>query len=225
MRPRLFIILFFLSGKLVSQDAFREMDRVYGLDQLLFNGEKYTYFLPRGTGGNQYLSSTDFITGEVIIRGKRYEGIPLNYDIYNQQLLLQYADETGASNIIEISKAWLESFSLGNMNFKCLRPEKAPVIYQVLGDGPLYILYHWWKDLKLDNSKGGANFVFAPSKKYQYVLIDDKLHSYGSKRSFISLFDPVHQDEIRNYIKDHRIIMKKASDQAMTGLIEYIGKL
>ncbi len=225
MRPRLFIILFFLSGKLVSQDAFQEMDRVYGLDQLLFNGEKYTYFLPGGTGGNQYLSSADFVAGEVIIRGKRYEGISLNYDIYNQQLLLQYTDETGASNIIGISKAWLESFSLDGRKFISLSPDKAPVIYQVLGDGPLFILYYWWKDLKLDNSTGGSNFVFSPPKKYQYVLIDDKLRSYGNKRSFISLFDPVHQDEIRNYIKDHRIIMKKASDEAMTELIDYIGKL
>ncbi len=140
MRSLLVIILIFFSGRLVSQDAAMEMDRVYGLDPLLYNGKIYTYFLPAGTGGNQFLLSADYLTGEVTIKGKTFEGISLNYDIYNQQLLLQYVNETGAFNIIEISKAWLEKFRLGNMEFRCLSPDNKPGFYQVLGDGPYFIM-------------------------------------------------------------------------------------
>jgi len=225
MRSLLVIILFFLSGKLISQDAAKEMDRVYGLDPLLYNGKKYTYFLPSGTGGNQFLFSTDYFTGEVTIKGKSFEGITLNYDIYNQQLLLQYASETGAFNIIEISKAWLESFRLGNLEFQCLSFDNDPHFYQVLGDGPFYILYYWRKELRLNNSYGAKNFTFTPSMKSQYVFIGDKLQPFRNNRSLISLFDPGHKSEIKNYIYRNRIKIKNASDQTMTELINYIGNL
>jgi hypothetical protein len=219
------ITLFIFSEKLISQDAVKEMDRVFGLDPLLYNGKKYTYFLPPGTGGNQFLLSPDFIIGEVTIKGQRYTGVSLNYDIFNQQLLLQYADETGALNIIELSKAWLESFRLGNLEFRYISFDNVPRFYQVLGDGPLFILYNWRKGLKLDDSYGTTLFTFSPSLKNQYMLIDDKLRPFRNKRSLISLFDPRHKADIRNYMHRNRIKMKNASDKTMTELVNYIGKL
>jgi hypothetical protein len=225
MRSLLVIILLSFSGKLISQDAAKELDRVYGLDQLLYNGKKYAYFLPPGTGGNQFLFSPDYFIGEVTIKGKSFEGITLNYDIFNQQLLLQYANETGALNIIEVSKAWLESFRLGNMNFQYLNFDNGPRFYQVLGDGPFFILYYWRKDLKLDAAYGATYYTFTPTMKSTYVIIGDKLQPFRNKRSLISLFDPGHKPEIKNYMRRNRIKVKKASDQTMTGLINYIGKL
>jgi hypothetical protein len=225
MRSLLVIIVIFFSGRLISQDAANEMDRVYGLDPLLYNGKKYTYFLPPGTDGNQFLFSTDYIIGEVTIKGKRFDGITLNYDIYNQELLLQYVSETGTFNIIGISKAWLESFRLGNLQFRCLSFNNDPRFYQVLGDGPFYILYFWRKDLRLNTSYGAKNFTFTPSTKNQYVLIGDKILPFRNKRSLISLFDPGHKLEIKDYIHRNGIKIKNASDKTMTVLINYIGNL
>ena len=223
---RLFLVIFLVlfSGKLISQDA-KELDRVYGLDPLLYNGKKYTYFLPPGTGGDQFLFSPDYFVGKATIKGKSFEGITLNYDIYNQQLLLQYADASGIFNIIEISKAWLESFRLGDKDFQFLTFADGPRFYQVLGDGPLFILYYWRKKLELDASHGATYFTFSPSMKNQYVLAGDKLRPFKNKRSLISQFDPRHKQEIRNYLYRNRIKLKKASDQAMTELINYIGNL
>lgn len=225
MPSLLVIILILFSGRLVSQDAAMEMDRVYGLDPLLYNGKIYTYFMPSKTGGNQFFLSADYLTGEVTIKGKTFEGISLNYDIYNQQLLLQYANETGTLNIIEISKAWLESFRLGNMEFKYFSFDNGPRFYQVLGNGPLFILYYWRKELKLDASYGATNFTFSPSLKNQYVLTGDRLQPFRNKRSLISLCDPGHKQEIRNYMYRNNIKLKNASDQAIIELINYIGNL
>jgi hypothetical protein len=225
IRSLLVILLFILSGRLISQDVALDMGRVYGLDPLLYNGKKYSYFMPHGTGGNQFLTSTDYYYGEVTIRGKRFEGVSLNYDIYNQQLLLQYMNESGAGEIIEISKAWLESFRLDNMLFRYLSFEDGPRFYQVLGEGPLFILYYYRKDLKLDYANGTSNFAFTPPKKSRFVLIKDKFGQFGNNRGFVSLFDPSVKTAIRGYIRDKGINVKKASDQTMTELINYIGNL
>jgi len=221
MRSLIVIILLIFQGKLVSQD----MDRVYGPDPLLYNGKKYSYFLPRGTGGNQFLISTDYINGEVTIKGKRFEGVSLNYDIYNQQLLLQYTNESGAIDIIEISKAWLESFRLDNLLFRYLNLDNGAKFYQVLGNGPFLMLYYYRKDLKLDYANGTQIFAFSSPSKSRYVLISNKLHPFGNARGLVSLFDPAHRSGIRNYIRDNGIKVKKASDQTMTELINYIGNL
>lgn len=216
------IILFLSSVNLKSQDCANEMDRVYGLDPLLYNGKLYSYFLPSGTGGNQFLSSVEFIKGDVVIRGVRYTDISLNYDIYNQQLLLQYVNETGALSIVEVSMAWLESFRLGDLEFRCLNPGNGQRFYQVLGDGPLFILYHWNKDLKLGATYGNKNFIFTPAIKFKYVLTGENIRSFRGKRSLISITGQGHKQEIKNYIHVNRIKMKDASDETMTGLINYI---
>ena len=161
----------------------------------------------------------------MVIRGKGVQGIFLNYDIFNQKLLLQYADETGAIQIIEVSEAWLESFSLGPVNFKYITHKNESRIYQVLGDGPLHILYYWRKNLKLSNSAVAADYTFSLPIRTTFVMIEGEPIPYGSKGSFIKLFDPVHKDEIKDYIHVNGIKLKKAPDQVMTDLIHFISNL
>ena len=225
IRSFILISLLFFSGNLFSQDSFQLFDRVYGMDPLLFNGKKYSYFLPRGTGGNQFLFSTEFLKGDIVIRGKGVYGVDLNYDIYNQKLLLQYLDENGASQIIEISWVWLDRFSLGTKEFKYFFFDGEARMYQIMGEGPYHVLFSWRKNLKLTNSVGNSFYAFSGPVKTMFVLVDGKPHKFSSNRSFTRNFNPEFKDEIRNYIHDNGINLKKSPDQAVTDLINYIGKL
>jgi len=218
-------ILFSFSGTLISQDAETIFDRVYGLDQTLYNGKKYTYFLSSGTNGHQYLFSPDYIAGSVSIKEKCYQGITLNYDIFNQQLLLQYEDETGALNIIEVSKAWLKSFRLGNRNFEFLNLEQYPRFFQVLGEGPVRILYYWRKNLNMDVAIGSSDFTFTSAVRNSYVFMDGQLKPFRTKRRLIGLFDPGLRPEIKSYLRKNKVKVKKASDQAMAEMITFIGSI
>jgi len=224
---RLFSILIFLfiSGNLISQDNSLELDRVYGLNPHLYNGKKYTYFLPYGTGGNQFLESSYFTLGEITIKGKKFDGIAINYDVFNQQLLLEYTNETGTSDIIEVSKAWLESFRLGGKDFQLLDLGNGERFYQILGEGPVFILFFFRKDLTLEHTSRGSNYTFTPPFRSQFVLIGGTLNAFRKKRSLISIFDPGKEQEIKKYIKDRKLDLKKASDHDMTELINFINNL
>jgi hypothetical protein len=219
------IILFSFPGKLISQDAVKVLDRVYGLDQTLCNGKKYNYVPPPGTKRNQYLLSRNYISGSVTLKGKCYQDITLNYDLFNQQLLLKYEDERGAMNIIEVSKAWLTSFSLGKKNFEFLNLEKDPRFFQVLGEGQVRILYYWRKDLKLESTMGSYRYTFSPAIRDSYVLTDGQLKPFITKRNLIGLFDPGHRPAIKSYIRKNKIKVRKASDQVMADLITFIGNI
>jgi hypothetical protein len=221
----LIIVLFFISGTLVSQDAVQVLDQVYGLDQTLCNGKKYCYFSPAGTKGNQFLISPVYVNGSVTIKGKCYQGITLNYDIYNQMLLLKYRDEEGSMNILEVSQAWLTSFSLGTKNFEFLKLEQEPHFYQVLGEGPVRILYYWRKNLKLDGAVGSAGFVFSKAERDSFILMDGRLRRFTSKRSLVGLFDAASRPAIKTFLRKNKIKVRKASDPVMAELITFIGNI
>lgn len=221
----LLIILLSFSKALISQDAVTVLDRVYGLDQTLYNGKKYNYIPFPGTTGYQYLFSPYYSVGSVILKEKCYQGIALNYDIFNQQLLLQYEDESGTRNIIEVSKGWLTRFSLGNMNFEFLNLEQNPRFFQVLGEGPVRILYYWWKNVNLDATIGNTHFTFTPAVRDSYVFMNGQLKRFRTKRDLIGLFDPGHRPEIKSYLRKNKIKLKKASDQVMAEMITFIGSI
>jgi len=223
IKPILVIILFFHMGNLFSQDSINLEDRVYGLDQLLCNGKKYTFYPESSINGNQFLLSPDFVAGDVIIKGKRFENLSLNYDIYNQKLLLRYSDKIGTITIIEISKAWMEGFHLGKKYFECMNMESGATIFQVLGNGPTRIVYKWRKNLGVEPGK--ENLAFTRALKESFVLSGVNYEPFRNKRSLIAIFNPSHKREIRNYIHKNRIRLKKASDQVMTELINFIGNL
>jgi hypothetical protein len=202
-----------------------ELDQVYGLDQTLINGKKYTWKAPSGSTGNHYLNAPYFLEGTVTIRGKNFTDVRLNYDVYNQILLLQYADEEGPGSMIEVSKAWLTAFSIGGMNFELLNLEQEPHFYQVLGNGTTRILYYFRKTLELNTAIGTYNYVFSKTIRDPFVLTDGKLRPFSTKRSLVKLFDPRVRPEIKSYLRKNRIKIKKASDSTMEDLINFIGKL
>ena len=237
------LLLFFcclISENIFPQGSFQEFDNRYGLDPQVFNGRKYSYFLPSGTGGHQYWLSQEFAEGFLEMRGKgdgetgrkgeeekgRYREVYfLNYDVYNQKVLLKFEDESGAVQIIEMPDSRLDGFSLGDARFEILPYEEQDRIFQVLGNDKYKILIYCRKDLKLSNSTGYATYSFSLPLKTRYVLTEDRIRQFGSKGSFIKIFDPSVKPLINNYLKDKKISLKQASDRELSDLIDYISKL
>ena len=232
-----FLLIF--SARLVSQDACLEYDRIYGLDPLIYNGKKYAYFLPSGTKGTQYLVSDEFISGTLDIErqgdevtgwkgDKVMEGkgdLMLNYDVFNQKLVLKFNDETGAEQMMEVSEAWLKGFSAGDKDFIYADNNSQAKIYQSLGTGKYRILYHWRKNLRLDNSAGHGVYTFSSPLRTSYVMIDNEIRQFGSKGSLIKIFDPEFKIDIKNYLKVNKISLKNSTDPVITALIDYISNL
>jgi hypothetical protein len=176
-----------------------------------------------GTKGNQYLLSPQYMNGSITMKGKCYQDLPLNYDIVNQELLLQYQEEAGGIYVIEVSKAWITNFSMGSMNFEFLSLEQEPKYYQVLGEGPVKILYYWQKKLDLDVAIGSSDFAFNRAVRESYVYMDGQLKPFRSKRSLIGLFNLGRRQEIKSYLRKNKINVKKASDKAIAEMITFIG--
>lgn len=226
LRIILLFLLFSGASGISAQQAEGDNDDVYGLNPVLYNGRLYTFNTPLNTSGNQYFSQRQFETGSVTLRGVTFTDLLLNYDIYNQQLIIKYKIKTGAASLITVSDAWLEAFSINGLNFKIFTTQDTVKrIYQELGSGPIYILYYWNKTLKLDNSYGATNLTFSKAIKERNLLIGNDILPFRNNRSFFSLFDLGKRLMIKEYLRQHKINVRKAVDQKMTELMFYCNTL
>ena len=77
-------------------DAAKEQ---FGTDPLLMNGIYYEnpYYNAKG---HPFLGDGDFYQGSVVFRNKKYEGVNLKYDIYNQQLIIEQSREDARGSVV-----------------------------------------------------------------------------------------------------------------------------
>ncbi len=198
---------------------------IYGLDPILYNGKLYKYYSQKNIIGNQYLNNELFIQGEVTIRGNKFNNLSLNYDIFNQQLLLKYSDLNGSINTILISKAWLEEFSIGNSKFKLCTMNNFPErIYQVIGNDSIQVYYYIKKVLNLNNAPGSSNYAYVINKSF-FLFINKSLHQYNSNRGFIKIFDKTIQPQIKKYLRSNKVKVTSASDNIMEQLVNYCNSI
>ncbi len=226
--PRLFILLtialWSLSGQ--AQDLQNNPDQVYGFDPLLYNGLVYSFYPHPGTGGTQYLFDAFDRRGSVTLRGVTYSNLTLNYDIFNHQLIMEFKNGIGSQSSIQISYGWLEKASLGGSNFAVIAgADSNKRIYQVIGDGHKNILYYQSKDLLMDNTKIKGSHYFSAVRKTMFVMINDQITAFKNNAGFLKAFSQSDKSLIKVYMRIHNINVKKASDRAMTEMINYCNTL
>jgi len=219
----IFILKTILSNTSYSQESY---DSIYGLNPILYNGKLYSFNLSNKTIGHPYLYSTDYETGCIIIKDIRFDNVLLNYDIYNQELLLRYKDIYGSYRVIMLSKAWLNGFHMRNTNFELINySDGQKRFFQVIGRDSLNVLFYWEKKLLLSNQTGNKDLYYSEPDKSMYLYKEDQFFRFKSNKNFINYFNSDVKNEIKNFINDNKINVKKASDEKMLSLITYCNEI
>jgi hypothetical protein len=226
MRTVILTALFsLLSSCLLSQPDPVSAETAYGKDPSLFNGRKYMYYLPPGTGGDQFINGPAFRPGSVVVNGITFPAEALNYDILNQEVLLQYPDPGGARQVIALSQAWIAEFSIENRTFRITALNDQPrMIFQVVGKDDLQFLIHWEKTLKLDMAYGSESYTFGPPERSIRLLRNGKYLETENNKAFSRAFNPAQQSLVRKHLKQNRIKIKKAADPVLAELLEWCSR-
>ena len=105
--------------------------------QVLFTGKEW-HNLYTAIKGDQFLFSKDFVPGTVSINGKTYIDISLNYDIFNDEILIP----ANKGIILQLNKEIVDSFTLGfdNKIYKFFNNTK-PYDISRFGDSVIIISY------------------------------------------------------------------------------------
>jgi hypothetical protein len=195
----------------------------FGPPASLLNGEKYYY--PYGTAlGTPYLPSQG--GGSLQIRGTVYTHQQLKYDIYNQQLVLEYHDLTHPPVSIVVSIEWLDSFTLGDKIFKKYAGYEGKLrLGQAIYEGKFSCIYFWKKTYSPELQNGTKRFEFSDPERTAFILNDQQWTQFSGKGSFKKAFPKVYQEPVRQLIKQSRIRIRKATDREMRSLMELINQI
>jgi hypothetical protein len=202
-----------------SQDIASRADSIYGHNALLYNGTKYAFYVPSRTGGHQFLASPDFVPGTVTMKGVLFEVPGINYDVYNQEVLLQFENAAGGQEVIALTQAWIDRFYIGEKRFEILEVDGTHQICQVLSSGNLKVIYHWSKTLKLNMQYGSRDFIFSAALRDSYIMTGNYWLEFRNNKTFVKAFGPELQPEIRRSLKQLKINVKRSTDTAMLGLL------
>lgn len=220
-----FICLLLPVSNINSQPGIKDMDAVYSMDPVLYNGRRYIYHSPASAFGNQFLFNSSFFTGEANIRGFEYDSLLLNYDILNQEVLLKFKRPNKTDDVLILSEAWLQSFSFGNYYFEYFQSEDSKnKIYQVIGKDSIQIFIHWSKKLILGEGLEKGAYEYTKPERDMYIFSDGSLYKFKNNRSFISFFELNKRQYIKEYINSHSLDLRKATDNQLFELITSCNK-
>lgn len=203
----------------------QELDiRTNDPDPLLYNGTVYNFFSPK-TEGHQFLEEETFYRGSVTIGNKTYEDLYLNYDIYNQEVLLRIElDRT--SKIIALPKERVSGFTVGNRSFVVLHDRQWEYsIYEITGNMGLAMLYRWNKDIKVSSKSEVYNYFYSDAKRTMILLKPSGLIKIRGKRDFLNAFEDDEKAALKRYMRTHKIRFRKMQQSEMKALINYAGTL
>jgi hypothetical protein len=191
-------------------------------DQLLLNGRyyenKYRYAL-----GHPFLLDNVFLEGELVLGDKLYRGIPMKFDIYSQELIIQ---PNNGKQIISLYPPgeFIKSFIIYGKTFeKRSYNNESPTYYQVVvEEDQIACLYFWSKTRDESNHNiSFSSYRFGESKHNNFLIINKVITQYRNNNSFKKAFPEQIQTEISSYLRSGKISIKKASDEEMRDLIKY----
>ncbi|MGW8314936.1 MAG: hypothetical protein ACWGNV_04990 [Bacteroidales bacterium] len=206
------------------RDIRNYFDRSYGSDYNLLNGRRY--YLYYSSNSHPFLSSEQSQPGDLILGGIPYHGVPINYDLYQQELLLQYISQSGETRQVILNSEQVDEFVLEGKVFRKISFEGRDRGYaQVIRADELEFYIFYSKKLNYTPSMNTTPYHYTKLAKHIYLERDGTAEPVGSRGTFLQQFDPGNRQAIKQYMKQQRIRLKKASDDALTGLLRFCDQL
>lgn len=230
-----FIILLLLpfSKQLYSQDIENALtssqirsiiENTYGPDSRLVSGTLYRGARQGSVAGHPYQIDEKWKTGYVIIDNLLFDSLLLKYDIFDNKLVLNTANISNSAVSLCINMDKTSRFGINGHNFVPFPSGKdvsGRRFSEALVEGTLSYLVLKRKDLNIDGA--GVDFSYK-TYEHQYLLFNNELIKFKSKRTFFKLF-PAFKDELKKYIRQENLKMPGKRPENLIKLTEYCNTL
>ncbi|PLX10520.1 MAG: hypothetical protein C0597_16645 [Marinilabiliales bacterium] len=216
------IILTLFSIQIFSQSNYKITE---GINPDLYNGTIYNYGVSGNIKGHQFFEDEIFKIGSITINDTVHNNLLLNYDIYNQKILLKYIHKE-RTVIISIPKEKVKEFSIQDNRFIVLNKRAWDYsIYELIGKSNHQILLGWEKNLELSDKSEAANYAFTKAKRTNYLYYRSEINEIKNKKDFLSLFIESEAQLIKKYMKQNKIRIKHDSQEKLNALINYCNNI
>jgi hypothetical protein len=173
--------------------------------------------------GHPFLDNGDFQKGTLVYRNRKYEGVKIKYDIFDQQLVIS-PDPGDPTLMILLSNEFIAEFWLGEKHFKNLSlQERRFSYYQVIMEEDNVSCFVTWskKRYKSYDKGGRISYTFAQQDRDYCLIVNNILHEYRNNKTFLASFPGDTRVPINDYLKKNRVKVQKADRGTLNNLISY----
>jgi len=188
-----------------QQNSFAaQVRKAYGPNQYLVNGAQYynRYFQIKG---HPYFLNSDFVSGSVVINGQRFSNVQVRYDVYSQQLELEYETFSEASNSLVAVKELVDGFMYGDHRFMKLDLDGEQKFYQVIGTEQFSCNLHWNKNTYTDIHLE----IFSEAECSYLIQLKGDILEVKNRKTFVRCFPKSKQKEIRRLLRQRHFVFRR----------------
>ncbi len=206
------------------REARAYFDRLYGSDFNLLNGRRY--YLYYSSNSHPFLETEQSRPGDLVLGGISYRGVPINYDLYQQVVILQYISHSGETRHVILNRELVDGFVLDQKVFS-----KVPLVgkdrgyTQVIRAGRLGFYIDYSKKLNYTPSVNTTPYHYTKLARRLYLDREGAVLPVGSRGSFVQAFEPGSRQAIRQFMRQQHIRLRSASDGALTLLLQFCNQM
>lgn len=195
-------------------------DHLNGPDHVLLNGRQY---VPLNSGNSHpYFNTEQYRNGSVFLDGENYDNVRINYDIRDQQLILQHPAGLDQELLLVLNPEMIDHFQIDGLTFRLmLLPGTGSSFFQEISSGELSCYLLWEKTLQQSTVAGNTSYRYSKQSREVYLQRKGRLYVVRNSSSFIRLFDEAYRKDIREYLRREKIRFRNASDEKLAELMNF----
>jgi len=219
-----FMFFFLLSGFFTPLYPSDNAPDVPQEEYLIMNGKVWRN-LYTGVKGNAYFLTNEYLTGDITFNGRLFRERTLRYDLYNDEIILWI----NSSNVIILNKEMVGEFTVNYMDKRYrvvnMGTDTAGILsgyVNVYYEGPtaLYVKYRKQIEmLAVDNKYD----LFVQSHRI-YVKKNGDIVQVSGRKALLKLLSD-RKTELKNYIKQNKLLIVKSEPQTFIPLLQYYDSL
>lgn len=199
-------------------------EAIYATDDELINGTIYAVPNP-AIFGDPYLNGPEWQQGELFIHGRNFPDQQLKYDLVMEEIILSAPAMDDSRQIMMLNKSQIDSFRIGPELFvhsRTIFPEtEEQQFYGKVFTGKLPLFRKYRKTFINSYNSTTPVGKFSGLKSDLLMLEHGQLKAIPNPSSFLGLFPAPMKNQIRKYMRDHRIKLNKATSREITAIFEY----
>ena len=217
----IFLFYQFAFAQTNSKEIFINFDKKVGIENSILNSG-YLFQKKHKTkkGAHQFLGENIFHEkNKILYKGQNFYNIPLKYDLFNENLIVNITTKTEKHSVI-LTKKYIKSFSIGDKNF--INSKKHGYL-EVISNSRSIILYkkHTKKRLEKKDKKNRYS-VYLKKEKY-YLEIKENFYPIKNRKSWSALF-PNQKKEIKKHYRIYKTEFKNNKNSFMMVLLKMVLK-
>lgn len=189
-------------------------------EQVLYNGRIWKN-LYSGIRGDQFMLTREFLAGSVTMKGIKFAGIQLKYDIFKDELLTP----AGQAGILQLNKEMIDSFSFEyqDKTYRFIKTRNDSIydnnrFIRVLYPGKTFLFAAYSKRIKKLGYEGEQDLFY--QLIHIYLSKNGKVSRLSGRSDLLNALSD-HKDQVKAYIRKNGLSLQESAPESFINVVAW----